>query len=292
MFDKLLVIGVGLIGGSVALAARQRGLCRVIHGWGREQDRENLQLAEQRGVIDTYTLSLEEALAGADLVLLATPVGATEALLAQLRPWWRDGVIYSDVGSTKRHLAEAAMRCFGSIPANLVPAHPIAGAEQSGVIAALPDLFQDKRLILTPLPETDAQALQAVWRFWEALGARVSTMSVAHHDAIFAATSHLPHVLAFALTGMLGRMDEQNEIFQYAAGGFRDFTRIASSDPVMWRDICLANRDEIVALLRRFQHEIESLALLIESEDNQRLFDAFAAAKAARQRFLDQFNSP
>jgi prephenate dehydrogenase len=174
-----------------------------------------------------------------------------------------------------------------------VPGHPIAGAERSGVGAASAELYRGKRVILTPMEGvTDSAAVEQVARFWEALGARVSCMDPAHHDEVLAATSHLPHVLAYALTHMLGRQDEQQEIFRYAAGGFRDFTRIASSDPRMWRDICVANRAQIVPLLERYRDELDRLSQLMAQGEAADLFDYFTEARGARQRFLDQLETP
>lgn len=288
MFDRLCIIGVGLIGGSVARAARAHGLAQAIVGYGRQQEQQNLENAERLGVIDAYFLDIEEALRGADAVVIAVPVGAIESVLALIKPHWSEHCVYSDVGSTKSNVLAAAERVFGDIPANLVPAHPIAGAENSGVEASLPDLFLRKRLIVTPHAHTDPAALARIQTFWEHIGAIVSTMSAEHHDAILAATSHLPHLLAFALVDMLGRQDEQSEIFKYAAGGFRDFTRIASSDPTMWRDICTANKGQLIPLLHQLRDELDMIERLLADEDSRRLFATFSYAKQARQRFLDQ----
>jgi prephenate dehydrogenase len=180
---------------------------------------------------------------------------------------------------------------FGAVPGNLVPAHPIAGAENSGVEAALPDLFLGRRLIITPLSQTESAALNKIQTFWERMGALVSVMRADHHDAVLAATSHLPHLLAFALVDMLGRQDEQCEIFKYAAGGFRDFTRIASSDPTMWRDICTANKDQLIPLLHQLKAELDKIEQLLVENDGQRLFETFSYARNARQRFLDQLEN-
>jgi prephenate dehydrogenase len=256
---------------------------------GREADRENLAEAQRLGVIDDYCFDAASALQSADLIVIAAPVGSVEAILAALKEHWSASAVYTDVGSTKGSIAAAVQKVFGSIPRNFVPGHPIAGAEKSGVGAAQAELFQNKRTIFTPLPDTDPAAVQAVTRFWEALGSSVSAMDIAHHDAVLAATSHLPHILAYALVDLLGRKDEQVEIFKYAAGGFKDFTRIASSDPAMWRDICLANRAEIAPLLLQLGEELKTIAALMEQGDSQRLFEVFSYAKNARQRFLDQF---
>ncbi|MDP3905073.1 MAG: prephenate dehydrogenase/arogenate dehydrogenase family protein, partial [Methylococcaceae bacterium] len=256
MFDRLCIIGVGLIGGSIARAARLKGLSQTIVGFGRPEDLANLQTAKQLGVIDEYYLDLSEAVKNVDCVVIATPVASIKAIFTLLQPLWSAQTIYTDVGSTKGSVLVAAEQVFGEIPPNLVPAHPIAGAEQSGVEASLDDLFVGKRLIITPTDNTSPQALQVIKTLWEKLGSLVSVMDAKHHDGVLAATSHLPHLLAFALVDMLGRKDEQNEIFKYAAGGFRDFTRIASSDPTMWLDICLANRDELIPLIEELKTEL------------------------------------
>ncbi|MEN8259274.1 MAG: prephenate dehydrogenase/arogenate dehydrogenase family protein [Pseudomonadota bacterium] len=289
MIDRLCVIGVGLIGGSIARAARERGLCREIIGAGREEDAENLCKALSLGVVDIFSVDLAEASETADYVVISVPVGENESVFRALRPAWSDRTVYTDVGSTKVSVVEAAKRVFGEVPANFVPAHPIAGAETSGVEAALADLYQDKRLILTPLAHTSSAALRAVSGFWQAIGCTVSEMTVEHHDAVLAATSHLPHVVAYALVDMLGKKDEKDEILQYAAGGFRDFTRIASSDPKMWLDICVANRNEIIDLLRQFINELNGMSSMLETGADRDLYETFCYAKNARQRFLDQF---
>ncbi len=291
MFNRLCIIGVGLIGGSIARAARLHGLCDNIVGYGRQLDEQNLQTAKGLGVIDDYSLELAEAVQGADCVVIATPVASIESIFALLKPLWSDSAVYSDVGSTKGSVIAAAERVFGVVPDNLVPAHPIAGAEQSGVTASVDNLFVNKRLIITPLDNTRPEAVQIIQEFWEQLGSLVSVMEVSHHDGVLAATSHLPHILAFALVDMLGHKDEQSEIFKYAAGGFKDFTRIASSDPVMWRDICSANKDEIIPLIEQLKGELDKIQCLLETNDSQQLFETFTYAKNARQRFLDQFNN-
>ncbi|WP_027150283.1 prephenate dehydrogenase [Methylobacter tundripaludum] len=291
MFNRICIIGVGLIGGSIARAARQRGLSNTIVGYGRQQDEQNLQTAKQLGVIDDYMLDLAEAVQGADCVVIATPVASIESIFAHLKPLWSDDTIYTDVGSTKGSVIAAAERVFGVVPNNLVPAHPIAGAEQSGVTASINDLFLNKRLIITPVGNTKPEAVQKIQVFWERLGSLVSVMDVQHHDGVLAATSHLPHILAFALVDMLGHKDEQSEIFQYAAGGFKDFTRIASSDPTMWKDICAANKDEIIPLIEQLKGELDKIQRLLETDDSQQLFETFTYARNARQRFLDQFDN-
>ncbi len=287
MFKKICVIGVGLIGGSIAKVARENGLVETIIGFGRTDDVENLQLAKDLNVIDEFYTDIEPAVKNADCVIIATPVAATESVLHLLKPFWSENTVYFDVGSTKGNVIDAAKAVFGFVPANFIPAHPIAGAENSGVSAALVDLFVNKRLIITPLENTNADALTKTKLFWEKIGAVVSIMDVQQHDSVLAATSHLPHLLAFALVDMLGRRDEKEEIFKYAAGGFRDFTRIASSDPTMWQAICAANKVELLPLLNQFKTELTKIQHLLETDDYAQLFELFSYANTARQRFLN-----
>jgi prephenate dehydrogenase len=286
MIERLCIIGVGLIGGSVARAARAKRLCHEIVGV--DADTDNLQRALERGVIDIGFSDAKQGAANADLVMIATPVGTFDAIFDALKAVWSSRAVITDAGSTKCNVIESAERVFGEVPDNFVPGHPIAGAERSGVDASTDDLYHGKRVILTPLNNTSPQALKQVEHFWRGMGAKVSKMEPAHHDEVLAATSHLPHVLAFTLTYMLGKKDEQREIFQYAAGGFRDFTRIASSDPKMWLDICLANRQEIVSLIHQFREELSVAAGLISRGAADELYALFADARNARQRFLDQ----
>ncbi len=289
MFDKLCIIGVGLMGGSIARAARHYGLSNNIVGFGRVEDKQNLKTAKELGVIDEYYLQIESAVKDVDCVLIATPVAALENIFSLLKPYWSAQTIYTDVGSTKASIVDAAKQVFGFVPDNLVPAHPIAGAEQSGVEASFYDLFLNRRLIITPLENTYPEALNKIQLFWERCGSDVSIMSIDRHDAVLAATSHLPHILAFTLVNMLGHKDQQSEIFKYAAGGFRDFTRIASSDPTMWRDICLANKHEIIPLIKQTKQQLDKIQNLLENDDGQQLLSTFAYANTARQRFLNQF---
>ncbi len=286
MFKKICVIGVGLIGGSIAKAARAKNLAQTIIGFGRFEDVENLQLAQDLNVIDEFYTDVEAAVFETDCVIIATPVAATEHVFKLLKPFWSEQAIYFDVGSTKGNVIAAAETIFDFVPDNFIPAHPIAGAENSGVKAALVDLFVNKRLIITPVKNTNREALQKTQQFWEDCGALVSIMDVQQHDNVLAATSHLPHLLAFALVDMLGQRDEQEEIFKYAAGGFRDFTRIASSDPTMWAAICEANKSELLPLLEQFKTELTKIQNLIETNDSAKLFELFAYANTARKRFL------
>jgi len=290
VFKRLCVIGTGLIGGSIARAAREQGLCEEIVAFGREKNLPNLQLARELGVIDRFYTDIGLALHNADLVIVATPVGSMRSIFEAIKPYWHPEALYSDAGSTKGSVVEAVEAAFGHVPNNFVPAHPIAGAERSGVEAAQADLFRNRRLIITPLENTDAALVEKLSRFWQQIGSSVSLMSVEHHDTVLAATSHLPHILAFALVGLLGRKDEQREIFKYAAGGFKDFSRIASSDPTMWQDICLANKHEIIPLIQQFKAELSHIEQLLADDNTRQLFDTFTYARNARQRFLETFD--
>jgi len=284
MIERLCIIGVGLIGGSLARALREAGYCKSVVGAGRNP--ENLRQAVELGVIDSYETDLARAVAGADMVLVAVPLGAMEPIFSAVRGHLADDAVLTDAGSAKASVIEAVRRAFGEVPANFVPGHPIAGIEKSGVAASLPDLYRNRRVILTPLPETAAAATLRVRSMWEAAGAKVVDMEPVHHDEVLAATSHLPHVLAFTLVESLARLQDKAEIFEYAAGGFRDFTRIASSDPVMWRDICIANGDAIQQMIERFIGDLQLLDNAVEARDGDRLLQIFADAKAARDRFV------
>ncbi len=286
VINKLVIIGVGLIGGSFALALRKAGLVKHIVGIGRS--RENLQRACELGVIDEIAADLALALQGADLVLLAMPVGQTGKIMAQISPHLAAGTIVTDAGSTKQDVVAAARSFLAGHLQNFVPGHPIAGAELSGVTAASADLFRDKNLVLTPLDETSAEAVTRVTELWQGCGARVSQMHADRHDAILAAMSHLPHVLAFTLMNHVcaGAGDKPEDLLRFAGSGFRDFTRIAGSSPEMWRDICLANREALLGQIDAYQNELTNLREMLARGDGQALEKIFADARAARQRWL------
>ena len=287
MIDHLVIIGVGLIGGSIACAARQRNLVNTITGIDSNPD--NLYKAQQLGVIDQALISADKLSEPADIVIIASPVGCYESIFNDLKAHWCKQTVYSDTGSTKSSVVDAACKVFGQLPDNFIPAHPIAGAESSGVETAKPDLYQNKRVILTPQSSTDPHALKTISTFWQLLGAHITEMDAVRHDTVLAATSHLPHIIAYALVDMLGQRDEQEEIFQYAAGGFKDFTRIASSNPTMWRDICLANQQQLIPLIHLFREQLDTIATLMQNEAEEDLINTFRSAKNARQRFLDQY---
>ncbi len=280
---RLLIVGVGLIGGSLARALRRAGFAGEIIGCGRSLT--HLERAVELGVIDQATTDLAAAAAEADGIVLCVPVLAIEAVLRELAPHLRHDAIITDVGSTKGSVVAAARAVFGTLPANFVPGHPIAGTERNGVEASFAELFDGRRVILTPEPETGGAALERVRELWQACGADVVEMSAEHHDQVLAETSHLPHVLAYTLVDNLARKAERREIFRYAAGGFRDFTRIASSDPAMWRDICLANRAALGEALRDFRADLDRIITAVEQGDESTLIDRFSRAKTARDRF-------
>jgi prephenate dehydrogenase len=285
MIEKLAVIGVGLIGGSVALALREAAMVKEVVGCGRSV--ENLQQAQALGIIDHYTHDVSVAVQGADMVLLAVPLGAMRATLKAMQGHLAAGAVVTDAGSVKGSVVADVQAVFDGMPGFFVPGHPIAGTERSGADAAFATLYRKRRVILTPLPETDKEALRRVEEMWRQCGAEVTCMAVEHHDEILAATSHLPHMLAFSLVDSLARLKENDEIFRYAAGGFRDFTRIASSNPVMWRDICVANQQALSAMLTRFADELHELAATLERGDGAGLLEIFERAKKARDRYVD-----
>ena len=281
---KLVVFGIGLIGGSLALALKKRKSVARVVGVGRS--RANMLAARRLGLIDEIATDPALAVQDADLVLLAVPLGQTAAVLAQIAPHLSAKTIVTDAGSTKRDVIAHARKYLGAAFARFVPAHPIAGTEKSGARAAFAGLFDGHKLIVTPEPETDARAVTRVSAMWKLAGMRVTTMRAADHDRIYALVSHLPHVLAFALVDQLAGYPDAAALFGHTGGGFRDSTRIAGSSPEMWRDICLANRDVLLAALDDNLEELELLRGMIEASDGQGLEARFAAARAARAKFL------
>jgi len=281
---KLVVYGVGLIGGSFALALKHAVAVGTVIGVGRS--RANLETALASGAIDAIASDDAEALAQAHLVLLAMPVGQMAPVMRRIAPLLESQTVVTDAGSTKRDVIALAREHLPAALARFVPAHPIAGAERSGASAARTNLFRDRHLILTPLAATDAAAIDLVRRAWEIAGMRVSTMDSQQHDAALAAVSHLPHVLSYALVHELAGRADAEHLFALAAGGFRDFTRIAGSSPEMWRDICLANRDALLAALDGYAAELACVRKAIETGDGDTLGTMFQQARAARSRWL------
>ena len=282
---RIGIIGLGLIGGSFALAIKSAAAAGEVVGLGRT--RAPLEEALRRGIIDRIAVDGADAMRGADLVLLGMPVGQMASVMAALAPSLEPGTLITDGGSTKADVVAAARAAFGAKIGQFVPGHPIAGAEKSGVSAARGDLYQGRRVVLTPLPEnlpTDVARIRAAW---EACGARVSELAPEEHDRVFAAVSHLPHLLAFALVHDLAVRPNSDQLFGFAAGGFRDFTRIASSHPEMWRDICLANRAALLGELDAYMAELLRTRVLLAAGDSAGLETMFASARARRDAWLD-----
>jgi prephenate dehydrogenase len=278
---KLAVIGVGLIGGSFALALKQAKAASHVVGVGRNA--ANLKVALERGIIDSTAPDPAAAARDADLVLVATPVAQFPKVFAALAD--AKGLI-TDGGSTKRDVIAAARKALGKKIARFVPAHPIAGAEKSGAAAASAELFRARRVVLTPLPENSKENVSEIEEAWKRCGAQVARMDPEEHDAVLAAVSHLPHVLAYALVHDVAKRNNSAQLFSFAAGGFRDFTRIASSHPEMWRDICLANRDRLLQEMKSYANELGSIRKLIAKGDASGLEKLFAAARDARNKWI------
>lgn len=283
--QRLSIIGTGLIGGSVALALKAAGFRGEIVGCGRRIDQ--LELAQSLGVVDRFEPRPGKAVEGADLVLVCVPVLAMQAVFEAIADQLGAETVLTDVGSTKQSVIDAAQQAFGRLPAHFVPGHPIAGTENSGVAAAFPELYRGRLSILTPTPASSERAISTVEALWQACGARVACMSPEHHDDVLAATSHLPHVLAFALVDLLASRDDNDEVFAYAAGGFRDFTRIASSNPEMWRDIASANRTALTRNLDGLIERLQGLRAAIADDDRETVHASFTRARAARERYLN-----
>ena len=283
MIDRLCIVGTGLIGGSLARDLRRLGEVGEVVGSSRQA--ANLRRAVDLGVIDRFDVDAARAVAGADMVVVAVPLGAVPAVLERIGGAVDDDAVVTDVGSAKGHVVEAARAALGPRLPRFVPAHPIAGTEHSGVDASVERLFERRRVIVTPIAETDGGALRRVSEMWRMVGSDVIEMDVAHHDEVLADTSHLPHMLAYTLMDVLGRRKDRAEIFKYSAGGLRDFTRVASSDPQMWHDICLANREAMVAAIERFRAELDQLTDAIRGGDGELVRSIFARAKSIRDRY-------
>ena len=283
MFNQVTFIGLGLIGSSLARVIRAQGLAKKIVASSRSE--RTLQTALDIALIDEAYTDAAQAVANADVVVLAMPVCSTEKVLASIKHAVHPTTIITDVGSTKGNVVDAARRVFGDVPSHFIPAHPIAGSEQSGVLAGKVDLFKGHKVIITPLAHSDKQATQQIQQLWQAAGADVLTMTVERHDEVLAKTSHLPHFLAFSLVHALAKESQNLDIFRYAAGGFRDFTRIAGSDPTMWHDIFLANKASILNALTSFNSGVEQLKAAVEAEDSEAILGILTRAQAARHHF-------
>jgi len=286
MINRLAVIGVGLIGGSLSLALKQAGEVGEVIGYSRTETVR--QEALDLGVIDIAASSISDAVKDADMIFLAVPMAAMETVLTELVEHIKEGAIITDGGSAKGQLVDIAREVLGDKFSQFVPGHPIAGTEKSGPSAAFSTLYQEHRVVLTPVAETNSDALKTVREMWQQTGAEVFDMDVKHHDVVLAATSHLPHILAFNLVGMLAERDDCDEVLRYAAGGFKDFSRIASSDAVMWRDICLSNSEAVLGLIQQYQQGLSKLENAIKNQDGDTLKTVFERAKQARDtRFKD-----
>jgi len=289
IFNQVCIIGVGLIGGSLARALRQSKSVKTIIGCGRNESK--LQRAVELGVIDQYNCDPATAVENADAVVLAVPLGVMPDILQKIASHLSENCLLTDVGSAKASVVSAVKSVFGSLPKNFVPAHPIAGTEKSGVEASFAELFQHRRVIITPTKSSDNDYIELTRKMWAACGAEVVNMDVEHHDDVLAATSHLPHMLAFSLVDTLARRDDRQEIFDYAAGGFRDFTRIASSDPDMWHDICLANQTALLKSLEQYGDDLKRLTEAVRQSDSGYLKQTFRRAKQARDAYSDKKQS-
>jgi prephenate dehydrogenase len=278
---RLAVIGVGLIGGSFALALKQAKAVSHVVGVGRNP--ANLKLALERGIVDSTAPDPAAAARDADLVLIAAPVAQFPAIFDSVR---ESRALITDAGSTKRDVIAAARKALGKKIARFIPAHPIAGAEKSGAGAASAELFRDRRVVLTPLPENSKDNVSRIEDAWKRCGAQVTRMDPEEHDAVLAAVSHLPHILAYALVHDVAKRNNSAQLFSFAAGGFRDFTRIASSHPEMWRDICLANRDRLLQEMKSYANELGSIRKLISKGDAAGLEKLFATARDARDKWI------
>ena len=283
MIDKICIIGVGLIGSSLAKALKNTGQAKFICGYGRDAVR--LERAKKLNIIDEYSTEPEKAIINSDIVIIATPVGSYEEVLGGIKPYLKSDTLVTDVGSTKRSVIEAAEKVFGNLPHNFIPAHPIAGKEKSGFEACDGELFVNKKVIITPLENNDDESISRVQNMWEKVGSEVDFMTPESHDELLGMTSHLPHMLAFSLMNYLISQNPSASV--YAAGGFKDFTRIASGDNVMWRDICLNNKDQIIAHIEGYQKSLSALSEAIDNGDIEQLDSIFSNAKASRESWLD-----
>lgn len=285
-FRKVVIFGVGLIGGSFALALRKVGAVKEVVGFGRSA--ATLEQARQFGILDRIGNDVALEVRDADLVLLATPVAQMAEIFARIAPHLGAHTLVTDGGSTKGDVVAAARANLGSKLAHFIPAHPVAGAEKSGAAAALADLYQGKKVVLTPLPENSADSVARVRKVWELCGANVSELTPQQHDEVFAAVSHLPHLLSFTLVHDLAQRENKELLLSFAASGFRDFTRIAASSPEMWRDISLANREALMLEVKRYADELYVVYQALESNDAIKLEEIFSLAREVRSAWTQQ----
>lgn len=284
--ESVAIIGLGLLGGSVGLAVQEHA--SDIHTFGYDREPDVRARAVERGLAVEVCDSVETAVNKADLVVLCVPVGAIETAARELAPHLKPGAIISDVGSSKESVAKALAK---ALPGHtIIPAHPVAGTEQSGPEAGFPSLFINRWCILTPPADADEAAIAALGEFWTKLGAKVELMDAQHHDLVLAVTSHIPHLIAYTIVGTASDLEEvtRSEVIKYSAGGFRDFTRIAASNPVMWRDVFLNNKDAVLEVLGRFNEDLSLLQRAIRSGDGETLLDLFTRTRAIRREVIEQ----
>ena len=282
MLNKITIIGVGLIGGSLAKAIKENQLANKVCGYGRDQSR--LEKAKNTNIIDELSTNIDEAVKGADIVVIATPVGTFKQILEAIEPLITEQVIISDVGSTKTNIVKIVNEVLGEKSKCFVPAHPIAGKEKSGFEVSIPDLFKDKKVIITPLENNAPESIKVIHDMWIGTGAEVDYLSPESHDELLGMTSHLPHMLAFSLVNYLVSQSPNASI--YAGGGFKDFSRIASGDAVMWRDICIHNKEQIIDHLKGYQSTLSELIDAIDDDDSKRLEMLFTTAKNTRDSWV------
>lgn len=286
LFDRIALIGIGLIGSSIARDVKALGLAREVVVSTRSP--ETLKRAEELDLGTSYVLSAADAVEGADLIIVSVPVGASEAVARQIAPHLKPGAIVTDVGSTKASVI-AQMAPHMPKTVHFIPGHPLAGTEKSGPDAGFTGLFQGRWCIFTPLPGTDAAALARLKAFWEALGSKIDEMDPEHHDKVLAIVSHLPHIIAYNIVGTADDLETvtQSEVIKYSASGFRDFTRLAASDPTMWRDVCLHNKDAILEMLARFSEDLAYLQRAIRWGEGDKLFELFTRTRAVRRSIIE-----
>ena len=282
MINKITIIGVGLIGGSLAKAIKENNLAKVVFGFGRDLNR--LEKAQKANVIDQFSTNLKDAINDSDIVIIATPVGSFKEILSEIKPFLTSKIVISDVGSTKTNIASIVSQTLGDYSNYFIPAHPIAGKEKSGFEASESNLFNNRKVIITPLETSSPDSINLIQKMWEGTGADVDFMSPESHDELLGMTSHLPHMLAFSLVNYLISKNPSASI--YAAGGFKDFSRIASGDAVMWRDICIQNKDQIIDHIRGYQKTLNSLVDAIENENSDELDLLFTSAKKTRDSWV------
>jgi cyclohexadieny/prephenate dehydrogenase len=286
LFDRIALVGIGLIGSSLARVIRREGLAR--HVAISTRSASTLARAEELGLGDSYSTDPAIAAAGADLVVVSVPVGASGEAAEAIAPALKAGAIVTDVGSTKGSVI-AQMRPRLPTNVHFIPGHPLAGTEKSGPDAGFAELFENRWCVFTPLPDTDPEALERLSEFWRRCGSNVDTMDPDHHDMVLAIVSHLPHIIAYNIVGTADDLQTvtKSEVIKYSASGFRDFTRLAASDPTMWRDVCLHNKDAILEMLARFSEDLASLQRAIRWGDGEKLFDLFTRTRAIRRSIIE-----